>query len=152
MKIVWRFFVGSLFAMSLAACEPLLIPMYELSNQPVGSAATQDEVRDAIESGAAAAGWETQEAGPGNILATYNIRVHTVVADIQYSASGYSINYDTSNQMKVHCTEDEKKNSRIKITSSDICPGGAKPLYIHKAYKQWVDQLDASIAQALAAG
>lgn len=152
MRRMWRFFAGLLFAGSLGACEPLLIPMYELSNQPVGSSLTQEEVRQAIITGAATAGWQTQDAAPGSILATYTIRVHTVVVDINYSPNSYSINYDRSDQMKVHCTEEEKTKSRIKITSAEVCPDGATPLYIHRNYQAWIDQLDAAIAQALSSG
>jgi len=150
MKMTRRFLASLLLIPLLSACEPLLIPMSELDGQPVATSLTQEQVRAAIKSAASTAGWEAQDAGPGSILATYNIRVHTVVVDISYTETGYSINYDRSNEMKVHCSEAEKTKGRIKITGPDICPDGAKPIYIHKNYQAWIDQLNAAIVRALA--
>ena len=127
-----------------------MIPLYNLDAQPVTSDLSQQQVKAAINSGAAEAGWSAQDAGPGTILATYTIRVHTVVVDIQYTDNDYSIEYDSSENMKVYCS-DKEKSEEPKITSpdSDACANGALPAYIHGNYRNWIDELNSAIVAAL---
>ncbi len=148
MRRILRFLGAFLVIPFVAGCAGMM-PVYDLKDQPVGGGITQDAVKAAIKSGASTAGWGTQDAGSGKIVATYQIRVHTVVADINYSANGYSIIYRRSDQMKVICTQADKDTNRVTVTGQSDCPGGARPEYIHGNYRVWFDDLNAAIVAAL---
>jgi hypothetical protein len=125
--------------------------MYNVHDQPIPHGLTQDQVRKAINIGAGAAGWSTDDVSPGNIIATYKIRVHTVIVLISYTEQAYSIDYKKSYEMKVYCNEEdaEKKSSKKLTSGGGTCPGVDQPAYIHKNYKEWIDELNRGIRSAL---
>jgi hypothetical protein len=151
MKSKLRLCAISVLALFAVACTPALIKMYNVHDQPIPHGLTQDQVRKAINIGAGAAGWSTEDVSPGSIIATYKIRVHTVIVLVSYTEHAYSIDYKTSYEMKVSCTEeDEEKKRPKKVTSGGgACPGVDQPAYIHKNYKEWIDQLNRGIRSAL---
>ena len=101
--------------------------------------------------GAGAAGWSTEEVSPGLIEATYRIRAHTVTVLISYTEQVYSIDYKTSYEMKVYCTEEDKQERRAKKVTSGggSCPDVEQPAYIHEKYIEWIDRLNGGINSAL---
>jgi hypothetical protein len=127
-----------------------MIPMYKLYGQPVHNDLTEEQVGEAIKVGAAAVGWRAQDVRSGYMLATYNIRGHTVVVSIDYTSESYSIDYYNSVEMKVYCRGQRKRNKPpIVTTGQNTCPSGQMPTHIHGNYKDWVDGLNAGITNAL---
>lgn len=144
-----RLFAVLILAMFAVACAPNYIKTHNVHLQPVPPGLTLDQVRKAINIGAGTAGWSTEEPTPGNIVATYKIRVHTVKVLITYNELTYSIDYKTSYQMKVYCTEEDKEEKRSKkiTTGGSTCPD--QPAYIHENYKVWIEELNRGIRSAL---
>ncbi len=147
-------FLGSILfsaiALSLLGCTQM-IPIDSVNNSgTIINELTMDEVRAAIEEGAANAGWDTKERGEGQMLAFFRIRRHSVVVMINYSRDEYSIDYSSSREMKVQCTDaDHKQAKNIIITGRKSCPGSADPKYIHGNYEEWVTRLKASINHSI---
>jgi hypothetical protein len=87
-----------------------------------GQPATAADVRKAILAAADATGrkWVISEPTPGQIIATYHVRTHTVVTEVRYSGSQFSVRYSDSVNMK-------------------YAPGGPSGTgVIHPFYNQWV--------------
>ena len=146
-----RLFAIAIVALFTMACTPSLVRMYNLHGQPIPQGLTQDQVRKAINIGAGTAGWTAKEVSPGSVVATYHIRAHSVTVLISYTERAYNIDYKSSNQMKVYCTEEDMEEKRArKVTSGGgTCPGVDQPAYIHENYKDWVDELNRAIEAAL---
>lgn len=144
-----RLIAVSILALFAVACTPKYIKTYNVHEQPIPHGLTQDQVRRAINIGAGTAGWSTEEVTPGNIVATYKIRAHTVKVLISYMEQAYNIDYKTSYQMKVYCTEEDKEEKRTRkiTTGGGTCPD--QPAYIHENYKDWIDELNRGISSAL---
>lgn len=151
MKNKLQLFAVSILALFAVACTQNLVKMYNVHDQPIPPGLTQDQVRKAIKIGAGVAGWSTVELSPSSIAATYHIRRHTVTALIRYTEQAYSIDYKTSYQMKVYCTEEDKVEKRAKqlTTGGGTCPGVDQPAYIHKNYNVWIEVLERGIRSAL---
>lgn len=151
MKSKLQLFAVSILALFAVACTQNLVKTYNVHDQPIPHELTQDQVRKAIKIGAGVAGWSTEEVSPSSIAATYHIRTHTVTALISYTEQAYSIDYKTSYQMKVYCTEEDKVEKRAKqlTTGGGTCPGVDQPAYIHENYKVWIEQLERGIRSAL---
>ena len=98
-----------------------------------GGSATADQVKQAIIAAASATGrkWVVSEAAPGQLVATYQVRTHTVRTDIRYSASQFSVAYKDSVNMKY-----------------ETGPNGAP--VIHPFYNQWVSEFVQAIRAELA--
>lgn len=112
---------------------------------------TIEEIRKAIEDGATSANWISKPGSDHTVIASYRIRVHSVVVEIPYSEGSYEIRYKSSVGMKLYCTEEDKYAGTNRILSGhQVCPGGADPLYIHDNYADWVSDLKKSIDNALA--
>ena len=104
-----------------AAYEEIL----NIQAAPIPSGLTPQQVEVAITNGGAQRGWVVERVAPGHVLATLNIRRHTVWADIRYGPSSYSITY--------------KDSANIKFRKGKI----------HGAYNKWIRNLNADIQQAL---
>ena len=89
---------------------------------------TQDQVKNAILKAGIQRKWIMTEAGPGVIKGRLQARDHSAEVRIPYSATSYSINYESSLNLKA---------------------SGGK---IHKNYNRWVHNLDHDIQLNLAAG
>ena len=151
MKRKINLFAVLILALFAVACTPNLVKMYNVHGEPVPHGLTQDQVRRAINIGAAVAGWTTKDVSPGTIAATYRIRVHTVIVLISYTEQAYSIDYKTSYEMKVYCTEEDKEEKRAKkiTTGGGSCPSVEQPAYIHENYNVWIEELNRGIRSAL---
>jgi hypothetical protein len=144
-------FVCVAMALSLVGCGQM-VPIDSVNRSgTVDPTLTMDQVREAIEDGAQNAGWVTKEQGPGQLIASYQIRRHNVVVMINYSEDTYSIDYKSSREMKVQCTDQDYKGSKnIIITGRQSCPGYEDPKYIHGNYQKWITRLKGSIDHAIA--
>jgi hypothetical protein len=92
-----------------------------------GKTLSKDQVRGAIVRAGAALGWQMKDEGPDMLVGTIQLRKHTAVVEIPYSASNYSIKYRSSENL------DEK--------------GGN----IHKNYNGWIQNLTRGINTQLSA-
>lgn len=125
------------------------VPLTNLDNQPIQSGLTSEQISKAIRVGGASVGWIIKESGTNHMIGTLNIRTHEVVVDIFYTDSDYSIQYQSSNNMKVFCTEKDFNNQRIRYTGRQFCPNNGPPEYIHAGYKKWVINLNQKIQAEL---
>jgi hypothetical protein len=143
--------VSIAMALSLIGCGQM-VPIDGVSGSgTVDRALTMGQLREAIEDGAQNAGWTTKEKGDGKIIASYRIRQHSVIVMINYSEDGYDIDYKSSMEMKVQCTDSDYKNSKnIIVTGRQSCPGFADPKYIHGNYQKWITRLKGSIDHSIA--
>jgi hypothetical protein len=116
-------------AAGLSACNTM--PIQNVSQAPVvtasGKGLSTDQVRAAILRAGATLGWQMKEEGPGMLAATLQLRNHTAVVAIPYSAQSYSLQYRSSTNL------DEQ--------------GGN----IHKNYNGWIQNLTRSINAQLSA-
>lgn len=94
----------------------------------VSTGHTQDQVKNAILKAGVPRQWMMSEVSPGIIKARQQSRDHVVVVRINYSATGYTINYDSSQNL--------------------LASGGK----IHKNYNRWVHNLYKDIQINLSAG
>lgn len=94
----------------------------------VASGHTQTQVKNAILKAGVQRKWIMQEAGPGVIKARQQSRGHFADVRITYSATGYDIKYEGSQNLQASAGK------------------------IHKNYNRWVRNLDKDIQLNLSAG
>jgi hypothetical protein len=106
-------------AIGIAGCTTA--PIMNVDNAIVpstsGKSMTQEQVRAAIIRAGSALGWQMKDEGPNKLVGTLNLRTHTAVVDIPYSATTFSIKYRSS----------------VNLDES----GGS----IHKNYNGWIQNL-----------
>jgi hypothetical protein len=116
-------------AIAVAGCNTM--PIQNVSQAAATNAAgkplSKDQVRGAIVRAGAALGWQMKDEGPNMLVGTIQLRKHTAVVEIPYSASDYSIKYRSSVNL------DEKDGS------------------IHKNYNGWIQNLTRGINTQLSA-
>jgi hypothetical protein len=116
-------------ALSLSACG--LAPIQNVDQTVVANAAgkplTHEQVHNAIVRAGAGLGWLMKDEGPNMIVGTIELRTHSAVVSIPYSATGYSIKYRSSTNLNE--------------------AGGN----IHRNYNGWIQNLQRGIAAQLAA-
>lgn len=144
----WKFpfFILIFSAFFLSACGPNFIPIYNLNNNKISNELTNDQVKNAIKLGGVTSGWRIDEIEPGHMIGTFIIRGHVVIADIQYTTSSYGITYKNSKNMKIYCSEEDKEAGAPPMVSGRT---NCKAVYIHEAYKIWIDDLNRSIQMSL---
>ena len=103
-------------------------PIQNVNDAPIVSAkpVPAAQVKTAIMNAGTSLGWQMAEVSPGHIKGTLNLRKHTAVVDIPYSATKYSIVYKSSVNL------DEKDGQ------------------IHRNYNAWVHNLSNKIGAELA--
>jgi hypothetical protein len=120
--------IGAVVVLGLGACT--VAPIYSVTDAPTttpsGKALQASQVRQAIITAGAALGWRMVDAGPGHLEGVLHLREHTAVVDIPYSATKYSIQF--------------KSGENLKAADGTI----------HKNYNGWVQNLDRGIRSALA--
>lgn len=125
--------VLSLGAVHAVARSPVPVVNHDMVavQSASGKALSAGQVKQAIVAAAGATGrkWTVSEVAPGHLVATYMVRTHTVVTDIKYSGSSFSIAYKDSVNMKF---------------SADGAGGN-----IHPFYNQWVSELVQAIRMEL---
>lgn len=113
-------------------------PIGDVSASTVTAASTpltEQDVRKAILTACSFRGWQATEVSPGLIEARLMVRnKHTIVVDIPYTATTYSIKYKSSTNMEYDSKSD----------------GSA---VIHPNYNKWVGTLNSDInTQIIRAG
>ncbi|MDR0339870.1 MAG: hypothetical protein LBH65_06295 [Desulfovibrio sp.] len=103
------------------------IPIPEITNGSVSSYGKPSaaQVRDGIMRAGSIIGWQMVEERPGLIVATWRARDHSVIVEIPYSTTQYSIKYRSSVNL--------------------LAEGGQ----IHRNYARWVDRLNRNISKEL---
>jgi hypothetical protein len=103
-------------------------PILNVNDAPIVSAkpVPAAQVKSAIMTAGTSLGWQMAEVSPGLIQGTLNLRKHTAIVDIPYSATKYSIVYKSSINL------DEKDGQ------------------IHRNYNSWVQNLSKKIDAELA--
>jgi hypothetical protein len=111
-------------ALALAGCARTA-PIVNVAEAPVvttqARAVQASQVRSAIITAGTSLGWRMADAGPGKLQGTLNLRAHTAVVDIPYTATTYGIVYNRSENLNHD--------------------GGR----IHSNYNGWVQHLDRAI-------
>jgi hypothetical protein len=113
--------VFTFFAAVAMAASPEAIT----STVPAGTSIATLE--DALIKGSAKTGWRTAKTAAGVMESTLQIRQHTVIVTITYSAASYTITYKDSTNMKYNAD----KNS------------------IHNNYNKWVRNMDKNVYSLL---
>ena len=90
---------------SLHAIARAPVPIINYDNVPVatssGKALQVEQIKQAIQTAAAAKAWSIAFQADGKLLATLNVRnKHIIVVEIEYSADKYSLKYKDSTNMK----------------------------------------------------
>ena len=135
-----RFLLAAVLALAAVQAGAQRLPVPIVNHQDVvvqrsgGQPATAEDVRKAILAASTATGrhWVIAEPVPGQMTATYHVRTHTVVTDIRYSPTSFSVAYRDSVNMK-------------------YSPGGPSGTgVIHPFYNQWVQDFVRAIQSELA--
>jgi hypothetical protein len=142
-------FFGVVF---IAGCPRPMVELQAVNeNHTIDKPLTKEQMKASIIEGAKYAGWRVQDLDSGTMLATYQIRSHTVNVQIKYTESSYSLYYKSSNEMKMHCTKSASDKRKDPFVSGiRNCPGDMPPYSIHEAYKTWIDALNDDIQTSLA--
>lgn len=116
-------------ALSAAACTtaPIMNVNSAAATSASGKSLSADQVRSAIIRAGAALGWQMKDEGAGKLVGTLQLRDHTAVVDIPYTASSYSITYRSSVNLQER--------------------GGQ----IHRNYNGWIQNLTRGINAQLSA-
>ncbi|MBY6257652.1 MULTISPECIES: lipoprotein [Phytobacter] len=125
MKKVGKWFTALVVVGALAGCARTA-PI-ENVRTTVGTGHTAEQVKSAIFKAGVQRQWIMNEAGPGVIKARQQNRDHVAEVRINYTATGYTINYDSSLNLQA-------ANGKI-----------------HKNYNRWVNNLDKDIQVNLSA-
>ena len=126
MKKIIKWFAAVAVVGALAGCARTA-PIDQV-HSTVSTGHTAEQVKTAILKAGQKRDWIMSEAGPGVIKGRLQARDHSVEIRIPYSATSYSINYESSMNLKA---ADGK---------------------IHKNYNRWVHNLDHDIQMNLSAG
>ena len=147
MKTILRLVAISVSILFITGCVSI-IPLDNIDDHTIVQELSEQQVKEAVHTGIETAGWTVENEAAGKILATYTVRVHTIAVNIRYTEKNYSINYAYSINMKVHCTD--KHQGEIFLTNwPEVTCDGARPARIHKAYNEWVENLNSEINMAL---
>jgi hypothetical protein len=116
-------------AVAVAGCNtmPILNVDQASATNSSGKSLSSDQVRGAIVRAGAALGWQMKDDGPNKIVGTIQLRKHSAVVEIPYSAKSYSIKYRSSENL-------EEKGGQI-----------------HKNYNGWIQNLTRGINAQLSA-
>ncbi len=122
---VWIAVVAAAFLVMGCRTAPIHNVKDAPVNIPAGQTATLSTVEQAIMRAGNGLGWQMKVEKPGLIVGTLNLRTHTAVVDIPFTASTYSIIYKSSVDL------DQQGDT------------------IHKNYNGWVQNLDQAIRRQL---
>lgn len=126
-----------LVALITIGCRPghsIATYSYNFPPSETNKTLSEKQMHDAIVKACVNNGWRVSMISPGSIEATLMVRnKHTVIVNIPYTPTNYSINYKASTNMEY----------KVKKDGSTI---------IHPNYNKWVARLDQSIRNNVAAG
>lgn len=121
-----KWFTALVVVGALIGCAGKQAPIENIRTS-LGAGHTDAQVKNAIIKAGVQRKWIMNEAGPGVIKARQQARDHVAEARINYSATGYTITYESS---------------------LNLSAGGGK---IHPNYNRWVRNLDKDIQVNLSA-
>jgi hypothetical protein len=132
---------GSAFA------QRMPVPIVNYRNIPITSAGAvpvrAEQVKQAIREGASTRGWKIADEPGNKMLATLVVRnKHTVMVEIAYSATRYSLVYRDSVNMKYHAEYSPDPRTPAGRSAGIYAKGRPS---IHPAYNDWVRQLKDAI-------
>ena len=113
----------SLVLAFVAACTSR--PIMNVNDQPVGKAASAQDVERSIIRAGNQLGWVMTPVRPGLVSGRLDLRTHIAVVDIPYDAKSYSIKY--------------KESTNLNADGANI----------HKNYNGWIENLDRNIRAEL---
>lgn len=118
-----------LMAVAVAGCNsvPILNVDQAAITNASGKPLSREQVRGAIVRAGAALGWQMKDEGANKLVGSLQLRTHSAVVEIPYSANNYSIKYRSSTNL------DEQ--------------GGN----IHKNYNGWIQNLTRGVNAQLSA-
>jgi len=148
MKTILQLVASSVLILFVTGCVSI-IPLDNIDDHTIVQELSEQQVKEAINSGIEAAGWTVENEAAGKILATYAVRVHTIAVNIRYTEKDYSINYAYSINMKVYCTDQDKAKGVTLTNWPEQTCAGVRPALIHSAYNEWVENLNSEINTAL---
>ncbi len=118
-----------ILVLAVAGCGA--VPILNVTNATVTSASdkplSREQVRASIIRAGVGLGWQMKDEGPNQLVGTLQLRTHTAVVEIPYSAANYSIKYRSS---------------------VDLHASGGN---IHKNYNGWIQNLTRGINAQLSA-
>lgn len=133
MKRAWLgAFLSCLAVVAAIGCKGAP-PIYQVKEAPVqtatGKVPTVEQVQKIIIESGVKLGWVMAVVKPGEIQGTRNVRIHSAVVTIPFTAKNYSILYKDSTNLKYN----------------------AGTQTIHHEYTYWVQELDNEIRARLTA-
>ena len=100
-------------------------PIHNVQNAPFvlpsGKSLTMSDASKAITQAGKSLGWQMEAAAPGLLSGRLALRSHVAVIDVEHDTKSYSIKYRDSTNL-------EEKDGTI-----------------HKAYNEWIENLDKAI-------
>ncbi|MGC7402695.1 hypothetical protein ACPWR0_02565 [Pandoraea pneumonica] len=120
------------------------VPIVAHDNMPIvtgsGKTLSLDEIRDAITRGAAGHDWVATRQGPGELVASINVRnKHYASVTIKYSETTYSVSYRDSTNLEYGLSNGLNNSPRRDDFNNNAVP--ANTPMIHPNYNRWVDTL-----------
>ena len=112
---------------TLSTHEASAAKVLNYEDQPIQGSLTADEVKKGIIKAAEGRRWKVKETAPGVLTAMVQVRTHTAIVTITYSAKSYSIMYKDSTNLKYKQGKDGKTGK------------------IHGNYNKWVTFLKTDI-------
>lgn len=132
MRTLWKLAVVFSLSLVLAGCFGREQPIYQVEQRPMPTLAanlTMTEIKQAIVKAGARRKWVMEDAGPGHVIGTLNLRKHQAVVDIRYSRELFNITYKSSQVLRY--------DPNLKV--------------IHRKYNSWIKHLEGDIVNALQA-
>ena len=107
------------------ACRSAPVHNIDRSTFSPPVAASPADVAEAIWAAGRREGWRVREVGPGELRAEKNLRTHRALVAIRYDVAGFSITL---------------------LEADDLMYDGH---HVHKAYNEWVEELEKRIKQEI---
>jgi hypothetical protein len=145
-KLLFAFLIAAaLGAAPAVARDP--VPIIDYPNIAVATSSGKPlqvgQVKQAIQTAAAAKGWSIGYQADGKLLATLMVRgKHTIVVEIPYAVDKYSLIYKDSTNMKYAPSGKPMDNRDPTSMRSGTGHTGA---VIHPYYNRWVQELKEAI-------
>lgn len=113
--------IALVFAVALSSGEAEAAKILTIEDAPIEGNLSLSQIKEKIITAGKKRGWRTKEIAPGHLEAIIHVRTHMAKVDIKFDQKSYSISYKDS-------------------TNLDHKPGK-----IHRAYNNWVTNLNNDI-------
>jgi hypothetical protein len=109
--------------LALGACRSA--PVRNVTDAPISSGKSMQQVEQAIVEAGRTLGWQMSPQGPGKITGNLALRTHRATVDVTYNTKSYSITYKDSDNLHYDGHS------------------------IHSNYNGWIENLDRAIRARL---